>query len=404
MTTIRFYSLFLLVLFCLSVNSQTFSNWRGPERDGHYPDKELLREWPENGPEIVWHTDDLGEGYSSPVFFNEKIYISGNEDSKGFIYVLDKFGKFLWKAEYGKAYTDQFPNTRTTPVFDENNMYMYSGYGEVICMNASNGEVKWRLHTQNELDGLQITWGVTENMLIDDEMLFVAPGGKNYNVIAINKNSGEIIWSSKGLGEKSAYNSPYLLEREGRKLLVVMMASHIQAHDTKTGEMLWSFEQPNKWSVHANTPVYSNDYMAFTSGYGKGTLMLKISKDGSSVDKVWFNEKMDNRMGGAVKVGNYLYASGDRNRGWHCLNWETGESLWYDKTLANGVVITADNLLFVYSDRGELALVDATPDGFNLKGKTMVELGTMQHWAHPVINEGLLYVRHGKSLITYKIK
>ena len=404
MKTIRFYSLSLLVLFSISAFSQTYSNWRGSNRDGHYPDKELLKEWAENGPEIMWHNDDLGEGYSSPVFYNEKIYISGNEDSAGFIYVLNLDGKFLWKAEYGKAYMDQFPNTRSTPVFDETNLYMYSGLGEVICMNAADGKVKWRLHTQNELDGVQLRWGVTENMLIDGDMLYVAPGGKKHNVIAINKNTGKIIWSSTGLGKESAYNSPYLLEREGRKLLVVMMASDIQGHDAKTGVMLWSFEQPNKWSVHANTPVYNDDCMTFTSGYGKGTLKLKISKDGSSVEKLWFNEQMDNRMGGAVKAGNYLYASGDKNRGWHCVNWETGESVWYDKTLANGVVITADNLLYIYSDRGELALVEATPNGFNLKGKTMVELGTMQHWAHPVINDGILYLRHGKSLIAYKIK
>lgn len=400
----KFSSILFFSFLTMTVFSQMYSEWRGPERDGHYPDKGLLQSWPESGPEIIWHYDDLGEGYSSAVFYNENIYISGNEDSEGYIYVLDKEGKFIRKSKYGTAYTDAFPNTRSTPVIAEGKLYMFTGYGVLVCMDAYKGDILWSLDTQNELDGENIRWGVTENMIIDGDKLFCSVGGKNYNVIAVNRHSGDILWSSKGLGELSAYHSPLLIERGGLKILITMMASHIQGHDAETGELLWSYEQPNRWSVHPNTPIYADGAIACLSGYGYGTVKLNISQDGKSVSKAWFNTQLDGRMGGLVKVGDYLYGSGDTNRGWHCVDWNTGESVYHDKTLGNGVVITADNLLFIYSDRGELALVKAQPDSFEITGKTKVELGTLQHWAHPVINDGKLYLRHGKSLIVYKIR
>ncbi|MFC0876074.1 PQQ-binding-like beta-propeller repeat protein [Saccharicrinis sp. FJH2] len=395
----------ILFLLCSVTGlAQIESAWRGPDRNGIYPDKGLLTQWPEDGPEIIWHYDNLGEGYSSASFYNDKIYMSGNEDTTGYIYVLDMNGSLLWKKPYGRAYTGSFPNTRTTPLVTDGKIYMYTGYGVLTCMNAENGDKIWVLDTQKELDGRNITWGVTENLLIDGDKLFCSPGGEKYNVIAVNKNTGKLIWSSPGLGDLSAYCSPVVIPRKGRKILVTMMASHIQGHDTETGEMLWSYEQPNQWSVHANTPVYADNAIACVSGYGKGTVKLNLNEDGSQVTKAWFNEELDNRIGAFVKWGDYLYGSGDKNRGWHCVNWKTGESKYYDKSLANGVVIAADGMLICYSDRGELALVKAEPDKFNILSQTKVNLGTMQHWAHPVIKDGKLYLRHGKSLIVYKIK
>lgn len=404
MNTKRFsFSIFLLIL-SISLIAQSYGSWRGPERNGHYPETNLLKVWPEQGPDIAWHYDELGEGYSSACIHADKLYLTGNEDTTGYVYVLNLNGELLWKAEYGRAYTDAFPNTRSTPVIAENKLYMLTGYGVIVCMNAKNGERIWTLDTQNELDGKNLQWGLTENLLIDDGKLFCAVGGQEYNVIAVDKNTGKLIWVSKGHGDLAAYCSPIILNRAGKKVLVTMMASHIQGHDVENGEMLWSYEQPNRWSVHANTPIYDGDAIACISGYGKGTVKLSLNKEGTAVTKAWFNESMDNRMGGAVKIGNYLYASGDKNRGWHCVDWQTGESKYHDKSFANGVVITADNMLYVYTDRGELALVKPTPTRFEIVSKTKVELGTMQHWAHPVIDDGKLYLRHGKSLIVYKIK
>jgi len=168
--------------------------------------------------------------------------------------------------------------------------------------------------------------------------------------------------------------------------------------------MLWSYNQPNEWSVHANTPVYYKGSVFYFSGYGQGGGLLKLSEDGSSVKQVWFNKKLDSRMGGAVVQDGYLYMSGDKAREWRCIEWETGKEMYAATDVGKGVVILADGMLYLYSDRGELALVKANPSGFDVLSKTKVTHGSEQHWAHPMIQDGVLYLRHGKALIAYRVR
>ena len=136
----------------------------------------------------------------------------------------------------------------------------------------------------------------------------------------------------------------------------------------------------------------------------QGGVKLDLSEDGSTVSKAWFKTELDSRMGGMVAIGGYLYGSGDKAREWRCVNWETGEETYASKDLAKGVVIAADGMLYCYSERGELELVEVKPEAFNIVSQTKVELGTEQHWAHPVINNGRLFIHHGDALIAYKIK
>jgi outer membrane protein assembly factor BamB len=202
----------------------------------------------------------------------------------------------------------------------------------------------------------------------------------------------------------SAYCTPLLIELENRKLLVTMMASHILGIDAEKGELLWNYHQPNQWSVHANTPIYRDGMLYCTSGYGQGTVALQLSADGSSVAKKWFNADLDNRMGGIVYIDGYLYGSGDKSRGWRCIEAKTGKEMWQSREPGNGVVIAADGMLYLYSERGELVLADISPNAFNMRSQAKVTHGTAQHWAHPVIEKGILYLRHGDALVAYKIK
>lgn len=383
--------------------AQNKTVWRGGT-DGIYPDTDLMDSWPENGPEILWTFEGLSEGHSSPVFAHGHIFISTMIEQNGFIIILDMNGKEVKRYQYGEEFFESFPGSRSTPVIVEDWLYIYSGKGVVYAFDAMEGTPRWKKEVLSETDGENIRWGVTETLVIDGEKIFVSPGGKTQNVMALNRMNGNTIWTSKGVGDLSAYCTPLLLKLQNSTLLVTMMASHTSGFDANTGEMLWSYEQPNKWSVHANTPVFHNGILAITSGYGHGTTGLKLAADGSSVTKLWFNEKFDNRMGGVVAIDGHLYASGDKNREWRCLDIQTGDEKWATTEIGKGVVIAADNKLYLYSDRGELAMAEASADSFNLLGKTKVEKGTAQHWAHPVINNGILYLRHGDALIAYKIK
>ncbi len=395
---------FSLILLGCSLTAQVPTKWRGPNGNGIYNETGLLKEWPVSGPSILWHYDQLGEGYSSPVIANGIIYLSGSESGNGFIYALTEDGKLKWKAPYGPEFTESYTGTRSTPVVAGDLLYMYSGLGVIYCLASANGELKWKLDVFNELDGKNIQWGVTETLLIDGERIYCTPGGKTNNLVALNRMTGKLIWSSKGLGELSAYCTPALIELSGRKILVTHTADHIIGVDASDGKLLWSYKHPNEWSVHPNTPLYANGGIFCFSGYGQGGVKLKLSADGSSVSKDWVNENLDSRIGGMVLVKDYLYGSGDTHREWRCVDWKTGEEKYASKEIGKGTVIYADGMLYCYSDRGELALAEATPSGFNLKGRAKVELGNKEHWAHPVISDGKLFIRHGNCLIVYKIK
>jgi len=399
-----FFLLFSVIIFSSVLEAQTPTKWRGPNANGIYNEMGLLKQWPAAGPEMLWHYDDLGQGHSSAVFANGQIYMSAGLDSLGYVVVLTMDGKLKWKAPYGKEFYESYEGARTSPVVVGDLLYIYSAYGVLTCMDANNGEVKWKKDGFNDFDGKNIRWGVTETLLVDGDKVFFTPGGAKNNVVALNRFTGDLIWSSEGMGEVSAYCSPLMVDLPARKLLVTMTADHIIGIDAKSGKMLWSYPQTNRWQVHANTPIYYDGGLFCFSGYGQGGVRLDLAEDGSSVEKAWFKVELDSRIGGMVVVDGYLYGSGDKAREWRCVDWKTGEEKYASKEIGKGVTIFADGMLYCYSDRGELALVEATPEAFKVVSETKVELGSAQHWAHPVINDGILYVRHGNVLMAYKIK
>lgn len=396
----------LLVSLALSTFGQTrvdATRWRGPNGNGVYPERGLMKSWPAAGPEIAWTYVGLGEGYSSPVMANGKIYVSGMEGETGYVFALSESGKLLWKAPYGPEFSSSYPGARSSVTVAGGLLYMLSGQGRLVCMSAENGIMKWSKELFRDFDGRNTQWGLAETVVADGDKVFCTPGGSRNNVVALNRYTGNLIWSSPGKGDIPAYCTPLLIQLPERKLLVTMTADNILGLDADSGKLLWSYPQSNQYSVHANTPVYHDGAVYCFSGYGKGGVKLQLNEDGSSVTKKWFNSSLNSRIGGAVVVGNYIYGSGDSNREWQCIDWQTGEQKYSNKEVGNGVAIYADGMLYWYSQRGELALVRPGADGFQIAGKTKVTLGSGQHWAHPAIHGKRLFVRHGDTLIVYEI-
>ncbi len=395
--------LFMLLLMGGStLFAQTPTRWRGPHGNGTYDDKGLLRSWPAEGPAILWTFENLGVGFSSAVVAGNKIYTSGTEENIGYVYALTNEGKLLWKVSYGPEFTESYPGSRSTPVIMGDLLYQYSGLGVVTCMDAGTGKVKWQKDTFREFGGRNIQWGVTETFVIDGDKLFVTPGGPENTLVALNRNNGELVWSVNIEGDLSGYCTPLLVKIPGRSLLVTHTGSHIAGVDASTGKLLWTHPHPNQYSVQANTPIYHDGAVFCFSGYGQGGVKLKLSPDGSSIHPEWVSKTLDNRIGGAVLVNGLICGSGDKNRYWMAVDWKTGEEKYQLKGLANGTPITADGLLFGYTERGELFMAD--PSGLKILSQTKVTPGTAQHWAHLVIDNGRLLVRHGNALVAYKIK
>jgi len=401
---VKVISILLAAVIFLNIQAQEPTRWRGPSANGIYPETGLLKQWPAGGPEILWSYEQLGQGHSSAAVVNGFVYTTGMIDGTGFLFKFDLNGKLIYRKPYGPEFTESWYGTRGTPVVVGGKIYLESGLGKLVCINDSDGEILWSKELFSVFDGKNISWGVNETPVIDGDIIYVTPGGRKNNVVALNRHSGKLIWSSAGKGELSAYCTPLLFNHNGRKMLATHSASHIMGLDAATGKLLWSQYQPNTYSVHANTPIYHDGELYYFSGYGQGGGKLKLSKDGSSVSRGWFKNINDSRMGGAVLVDGYLYGSGDVSRQWRCLEWENGKEMYVADTIARGAVIYAEGMLYCYSERGELALVKADPSEFLLISKTRVALGSEQHWAHPMIHDGVLYVRHGRALIAYRVK
>ncbi|MDR2037303.1 MAG: PQQ-binding-like beta-propeller repeat protein [Bacteroidales bacterium] len=395
----------LLSLAVLSLSAQDNIQWRGTDRTGIYRETGLMKSWPANGPEMLWHYGGLGEGHSSVAIASGKIYVTGLSDGKGHLFVFNSKGKLLNKIMYGDEWTVNYVGTRGTPTIDNGKIYLVSGIGDLICWDENKLDVLWKRNIFNDFGSTNIAWGVNESPLIIGEKIIVTPGGKEHNIVALNKHTGELIWSSPGKGDLSAYCSPLYIEDQRTPLIVTITARNIVGLEASTGKVLWSHESVNKNSIHANTPIYS-DNMVLCSSVDKGSTMLRLTDGGRKAEIVWELPELDNMMGALIKTGGYFYGSGSgyKNKLWYCVDWKTGEIKWKEKVLSAGNIITADGMLYCYTDKGEMALVKPTPEKFDIVSQFQITMGTEQHWAHPVIHKGMMYVRHGNTLMAYAIK
>ncbi len=393
----------IILLACQLTNGQEPTRWRGPDGNGIYPANGYLKEWPAGGPEVLWSFEEMGQGHSSAIVDQGHVYGSGMIDGTGFFFKFDLDGNLVYRKAYGPEYTESYYGTRGTPVIVGEKIYLISGHGRLYCLSNANGKVLWMKDLFKDFDGSNIRWGCNETPVVDGDVIFATPGGRNNNMVALDRHTGRLIWSSKGEGELTAYCTPLLFTHNGRKILATHTQNHLIGVDAGTGEMLWSVRHTNRWSVHPNTPIYHDGKLFYFSGYGEGGGLLKLSQDGNSVSTEWTSNLLDSRIGGAVLIDGCLYGSGDINREWRCLNWDTGKEMYASMEIGKGTVIAAGGMLYCYSERGELALVRADPSGFRIISQTRVTKGSEQHWAHPVIHDGVLYVRHGKALIAYGI-
>jgi outer membrane protein assembly factor BamB len=383
--------------------AQKNAQWRGENRNGVYHETGLLKVWPAGGPQLVWKYEGLGGSFASVAIANGKIYLTGQTDDKLILYVLDLEGKLITQKEVGREWTTNHTGTRCTVVVNEGKLYIGNSLGQLFCLDETTLKEIWNKNMLTDFDGKNIMWGMTESPLIVGEKIFLTPGGAKNNMVALNKNTGALIWSSPGEGSPSSYCSPLYISDQSVPMVVTCTRDHIIAFNANTGDKLWSHPQKNQRDIHPNTPMYSDGMIFSITGYRGGAMLLRLKDGGKAVEQVWKNDEMDNQMGGAIRVGDYVYASGHNNNFWFCVDWKTGATKYKERELSPCNVIFADGMLYCYSETGVMGLVKPDPNKFDLVSSFKVALGTGEHWAHPVIHQGILYLRHGDTLIAYKI-
>ena len=389
-------------------NSDTIIQWRG-DRQGIFHETGLLTSWCPNGLELLWYFDGLGEGHSSPAIANNMIFIKGmNSDAMGTIFVFDLNGNLLNSEIYGKEWNRSFHGSRGTVTPSGDNIYFISGEGVIYAYEQRTLNLIWSRDLLEEFNAENTLFGICESPLIVGDKVIATPGGEKYNVVALNKHTGELVWYTSGMGDRSTYTSALFIDTQEVPLIVQMTGNHALGIHAETGELLWSFPKTNRLQLHADTPVYSNNMILLTSGYGQGAIMLLLINGGRDVEKVWAsNEVLESQKGGVIRVGDYIFGSGHRvSPYWQCVNWYTGEVMWRERLGEPnmGSTIFSDGMLFLYTSRGALKLVRPSTEKFDIVSQFTITKGTDQHISTPIIYNGVLYLRRGNTLMAFNLR
>lgn len=411
---ITFTILMLGVLVPVNILSGQEAQWRGPHRNGVFPDVNLLKQWPEQGPEVLFATVGLGKGYSSTVATADRIFVTGMIDSVEYLTALDLKGRVIWQKPYGPSWNQSFPEARCTPTVEENRVYVHSGLDKLSCLDVQTGAEIWSVDIHQVYQSQWDMFGVSESPLIVDNLLLTTPGGDQTTVIALDKMTGKLVWKSESLQAHRSNMAPVCIDHCGKKYLITATQTHVLGVDPQNGEILWQYhynfldKNGDNTTILANTPVYQDSCLWISNGWDTKSVMLEIAPDGRSVREKFTDQTFDNQNHGVVVVDGFVYGSNftGRNTGkWVCMNWSTGEITWIADFHNKGPIISADGMLYCYEEkRGHMALVPADPKEFKVISSFQVKEGAGPHWARPAIYHGMLLVRHGDCLIAYNLK
>jgi len=393
--------------FVSSAFAVDWPQWRGPDRTGISADKNLLQEWPKDGPKLRWKITDLGTGYSAPAIVKGVVYIQTTRKGDEFAVALDeKTGKETWATKIGKVGANrgpQYPGTRATPTVDGDRLYCLASDGELNCLDTA-GKVIWHKNLAKEFDGAVGAWAYTESVLIDGDELICTPGGSKATLAALKKETGDVIWKSEVPGGDIAdYASVMIVEAAGRKQYVQYMRKALVGVDAKTGKFLWKYSATQDQGASMLTPVVSKDTV-FVAGArkGGGLVALKAEGDGVTAKEVYFDKAVAPGIGGAVLLDGYLYGFSGANL--FCAEFATGKVQWKEASVGASALCFADNRLYVRGQKGEVALVEVNPKMYVEKGRfTQPERTRTPAWPHPVVANGGLYLRDMDVLLCYDI-
>jgi outer membrane protein assembly factor BamB len=406
-----------LLVISLAAFAADWPQWRGPERSGISAESGLLREWPAGGPTLLWQVNDIGDGYATPAVVGERIYVIANRGMENeFVQALAVAdGKPVWSTRLGNVGNpDQqppYPMARSTPTVEGAVLYALSSDGDLACVETATGKVVWKKNLRADFGGVPGKWAYAESPLIDGDVLVVTPGGSEATIVTLNKKTGALIWKSAVPGgDAAAYASAIVTEAAGHKQYVQFLDKGVVGVDAKTGEFLWRYAKTSTGPANIPTPVAHDGYVysANARRFGGGLVQLHATADGVTAEEVYFERAVPNTLGGQVLLDGYLY--GTNSDGMVASEFVTGKVAWQAEGVGSGAVLYADGRFYVHGENGDVAVAEATPQGYTEKGR-FTPPNQPKHpraresaWAHPVVANGRLYIRDLGTLWCYDVR
>ncbi|MHB8971348.1 MAG: outer membrane protein assembly factor BamB family protein [Pirellulaceae bacterium] len=381
--------------------------WRGLRRDGISQETGLLATWPTGGPRLLWKKSGLGTGWSSPVISGQQLFITGDVGSELIVFALDRDGNLLWRSPNGQAWTGSYPGARASCCYSEGRVFHLNAHGRLVCLDAAAGTPVWTADILERFAGKNITWALSESLLIDESRVIVTPGGKQALMAALDKRTGETVWTTPPLPEElTSHCSPIFFELSGHRVIANCSAAHGFGVDAGDGALLWTVPLKNQFGVNTASPIYGAGAIFFVTPYTEEGRLYRLRHDDAQfVPAEMWRSRLDTVTGSGVLVDGMLYAAGyRRNKWWMGMDWQTGEVKTELKDLTTGAAIYADGRLYCLDEKGAVGLVAIDAGGLRLAGTfPLVADRVNDAWAHPVLLDGRLYLRYHDTLYCYDV-
>ncbi len=384
-----------------------WNQFRGPNRDNLSPETGLAEKWPEGGPELLQTITGIGEGYASVSLVGDLMYTMGNVDGGEQVIAMNrKTGDIVWKTRNGDEYREgQGNGPRGTPSVVDGLVYSLGGNGDLSCMTADTGNQVWHINILKEFGGGNITWGISESVLIDDGKVVCSPGGSDATVVALDARTGKVIWKSKVPEQPAAsYASPIVATVGKVKQYVIFTSKGICGIRATDGEPLWGQNASSNGTANCATPIVVDNYVFSSSDYGTGAELVQLNVQGKTIraKQVYFTKDMKNHHGGMIQLGGYIYGSnGDMLS---CVEMKSGQPTWRERSM-KGSVVYADKKIVFRNEQGPVVLLAADSSQYRELGRfDQPDRSDRPAWAHPVIAEGKLYLRDMDKLLIYNLR
>jgi outer membrane protein assembly factor BamB len=378
--------------------------WRGPRRDGVSAERGLLKAWPQNGPPLAWKTTGAGQGYSSFAVAGGRLYTLGARQDREHVVAFDAAsGKRLWDAPHGRRFSnDRGDGPRGTPTVDGTRVYAFGASGDLTALDAASGKVAWTVNVIREFGGQNITWGLSESPLIAGDRIIVSPGGPGSSVVALNKADGKLIWKTEA--DRAGYSSAVLHELGGIRQAIVFTGQRAIGVNIANGRVLWSYDRVANRVANIATPIVRGDHVFLSSDYGTGAALLRLTAAGGGItaQEVYFTREMRNHHASSVLVGDHLY--GFSSAILTAMRFDNGEVAWRDRSVGKGSLVHADDRLYLFSERGVVALAEASPEAYKEHGRFSLDTGSLPTWSHPVVSNGKLFLRDQDTIYAYDVR
>ena len=397
-----FNSLLIAAIFTSAVCQP--SQFRGADRNGIYPDTGLQDSWPEQGPPLVTTITGIGDGYAAPAITSQGLFIAGMKDSIGTMYHFNHQHELQWSVPYGKEYTFKYTGARGTPTIQNDRLYYSGTFGDAFCLDAKDGSVIWKKNIFQEFGGKEIKWGYTESPLLYNDLVILTPGGPGHNVVALDKYSGELKWSTSADTTKNAYCSPVLIHHNNEDFILMTTTDYLLVLRPNTGEIAFSHPIPNSHTMHAITPLYVDGKIFYSSGYGEGSVLFRMNGERERLDTIYRNGDLDCKLSGLIPYEGTVFGTSDRKKQWVGVDLVSGKTLFTSRDLKPGSFLLADHKFYIFTETGEVALAIPSKDGFMVKSRFKIPVQPAQYaFAHPVLFDGILYIRYRDNLWLYDV-